>query len=265
MGSAAINAPRQKKAWLSMRETVIAVIPVYNHAEAIGTVVSAVLAQGFPCLLVDDGSEPGCAAVLDALALRHGPRVRLVRLVRNHGKGGAMMVGLREALRLGYQHALQIDADGQHDTADLPHFVELARRHPEAVICGCPVYDDSVPRSRFYARYATHIWVWINTLSLAIRDSMCGFRVYPLAPVVALIDEVRLGRRMDFDSEVLVRLHWRGVPIVNRPTRVTYPLDGVSHFRLWMDNVLISRMHALLFLGMLWRSPMLLWRKLGVS
>jgi hypothetical protein len=90
---------------------------------------------------------------------------------------------------------------------------------------------------------------------------MCGFRVYPLPAVVSLIDSARLGRRMDFDPEVLVRLHWRGVPIVNRPTRVTYPSDGVSHFRLWRDNALISAMHARLFLGMLLRLPWLLWRK----
>jgi hypothetical protein len=103
--------------------------------------------------------------------------------------------------------------------------------------------------------------VWINTLSLAIRDSMCGFRVYPLAAVVDLINRTRLGTRMDFDCEVLVRLHWRGVAIVNVPTRVTYPQDGVSHFRAWLDNVLISRMHAQLFLGMLWRAPGLLLRR----
>jgi glycosyltransferase involved in cell wall biosynthesis len=245
-----------------MRERLVVVIPVYNHGEAVGTVVSAVLEHGLPCLLVDDGSEPGCATVLDGLASHHAPRVRLLRLPGNQGKGGAMMAGLREALRLGFEHALQIDADGQHDTGDLGHFVELSRLHPEAVICGCPVYDDSVPRARLYSRYATHVWVWINTLSFAIRDSMCGFRVYPLAAVVRLIDEVRLGRRMDFDCEVMVHLHWRGVPVVNRPTRVTYPLDGVSHFRVWLDNLLISRMHARLFFGMACRLPMLLWRRL---
>src|SRR6185295_7595695 len=112
---------------------------------------------------------------------------------------------------------LQIDADGQHDAPDIPKFLARARAKPGAVICGVPVYDESVPLGRLVGRYATHVWVWINTLSLAIRDSMCGFRVYPLAPVVALFDAVALGRRMDFDTEVLVRLHWRHVPIVNVP------------------------------------------------
>lgn len=237
------------------------VIPVYNHGAAIGAVAAAVRGHGLPCLLVDDGSEPGCAAVLDALAAADPAGVELVRLAHNQGKGGAMEAGLRRALQLGYSHALQIDADGQHATADIPRFFALAAQRPQAVICGCPVYDDSVPKGRLYGRYATHVWVWINTLSFDIRDSMCGFRIYPLVPTVALFDAVRIGRRMDFDTEVLVRLYWRGLEVVNQPTRVTYPSDGVSHFQVWRDNLLISRMHARLFGGMLLRLPLLLARK----
>ncbi len=246
-----------------MRESTVAVIPVYNHPATVGGMVQAVRRQGLRCVLVDDGSEPGCAQVLDALAQEHGDAVTLVRLPRNRGKGGAMMAGLREAHRQAYTHALQIDADGQHDAADIPRFLALSHEHPKAVVCGCPVYDASVPKGRLYARYATHVWVWIHTLSFEIRDSMCGFRVYPLTTVVDLIDHASLGERMDFDVEVLVRLHWRGVPIVSQPTRVSYPQDGVSHFRVWLDNLLISRMHAVLFVGMLWRSPRLLWRKVA--
>jgi glycosyltransferase involved in cell wall biosynthesis len=242
---------------------VVAVIPVFNHPRTIGAMVRGVHEHGLRCIVVDDGSEPGCAAVLDALARERPHDVTLVRLPRNQGKGGAMMAGLREAQRQGCTHALQIDADGQHDTADIPRLLAAARERPDAVVTGVPVYDDSVPRGRLVARYLTHVWVWINTLSMQIRDSMCGFRVYPLAPVVALIDRTPIGRRMDFDPEVLVRLHWRGVPVVGVPTRVHYPRDGVSHFRPWRDNVLISRMHALLFVGMLWRSPLLLWRKVA--
>ncbi len=238
----------------------VAVIPVYNHGDAIGGVVERVRANGLRCVLVDDGSGAECAAVLVALA--RAPDVTLVRLPRNQGKGGAMMAGLRAAAAAGYSHALQIDADGQHDTADIPAFLAQAARTPDAVICGTPVYDDSIPAIRFYGRYASHLWVWISSLSFAIRDSMCGFRVYPLASVVALFDSVRLGRRMDFDPEVLVRLHWRGVEMVNLPTRVTYPRDGVSHFRYGFDNLLIVAMYVRLFFGMLLRAPLLLWRKL---
>lgn len=245
-----------------MRPDVAAVIPVYNHPATIGAMVAGVHANDLHGVLVDDGSEPGCAAVLDRLATEHGPeRVTLVRLARNQGKGGAMMAGFRAAAAQGFSHVLQIDADGQHDVADIPRFLQACAAQPGAVIAGVPIYDHSVPLGRLVGRYATHIWVWINTLSLAIKDSMCGFRVYPLPPTLALIDQVAIGRRMDFDTEILVRLYWRGMPVINLPTRVTYPQDGISHFKLGLDNLLISRMHAKLFAGMLWRLPLLLWRK----
>jgi glycosyltransferase involved in cell wall biosynthesis len=239
----------------------LVVIPVYDHEHAIGAVVQGVLASGLPCLLVDDGSHPACAQVLQALAHAQPDQLSLLRLDVNQGKGGAMLAGFAEAARRGYSHVLQIDADGQHDPADIPRFEALARQHPTAVICGIPAYDDSVPKARLYGRYATHIWVWINTLSLQIRDSMCGFRLYPLAPVTRLVGEETIGRRMDFDSEILVRLFWRDVPVISLPTRVTYPSDGVSHFDVWRDNVRISRMHTRLFFGMLRRAPRLLWRR----
>lgn len=241
----------------------VVVIPVYNHPATVGAVVAGVRGHGLPCILVDDGSGPECAAVLRSLAAQGADSVNLVRLDHNQGKGAAMLAGFAAAARAGFTHVLQIDADGQHATSDIPQFVRLAREHPEAVICGCPVYDASVPRGRLYGRYATHVWVWINTLSLDIRDSMCGFRVYPLARLMPLLARTAIGRRMDFDSDIIVRLHWLGVPVVNLPTRVTYPQDGVSHFRLWRDNVRISLMHARLFAGMLLRAPRLLWRKVA--
>ncbi|MES2821714.1 MAG: glycosyltransferase family 2 protein [Pseudomonadota bacterium] len=236
-----------------------AVIPVYNHERPLPAVVAALRAAGLPCVLVDDASGPACAAVLQQQA--SAEQVYLVRLAQNQGKGGAVMAGLREAGRLGFSHALQVDADGQHSLDDLPVFLAQARQAPGTLVCGYPQYDTSVPKGRLYARYLTHVWVWINTLSLAIRDSMCGFRIYPLPPTLALIDAVRIGRRMDFDTEILVRLHWRGQPMHWLPIQVQYPADGLSHFRLWQDNLLISAMHTRLFFGMLLRAPALLWRR----
>jgi glycosyltransferase involved in cell wall biosynthesis len=236
------------------------VIPVYNHEHAVGRVLGQVLAHGLPCILVDDGSSAACALVLERLAAAHPDRVVLERHKVNQGKGGAVLSGFARAARDGYSHVLQVDADGQHSVADIPRFLETARARPDAVVAGCPLYDASVPALRLYARYLTHVWVWINTLSLAIRDSMCGFRVYPVAPVLALARRRRLGLRMNFDIEILVRLYWDGIEIVNLPTRVGYPEDGVSHFKAWTDNVLITRLHVSLFLGMLPRLPSLLVR-----
>jgi glycosyltransferase involved in cell wall biosynthesis len=237
------------------------VVPVYNHEQAIGEVLDGLLRHDAPCILVDDGSGEECAAVLDALAQAHPERVTLVRLARNQGKGAAVLAGFRRAAVMGFSHVLQIDADGQHRTADVPLFLARAQAHPDAVIAGCPIYDESVPKARLYGRYLTHIWVWINTLSFDIKDSMCGLRVYPVAPVEALAARQAIGSRMNFDTDILVRLFWDGLQVLNLPTRVSYPTDGVSHFRMWSDNVLITWMHTKLFFGMLPRIPKLLARK----
>lgn len=236
------------------------VIPVYNHERAVGDVVAGVVRQGLPCILVDDGSSPGCAMILDSLAAAAPSRMTLLRHPVNRGKGAAVLTAIRCAARIGYSHALQIDADGQHRVGDIPRFLQQAAAHPRALIVGCPAYDPSAPPLRLWARYLTHVWVSINTLSRQIKDSMCGFRVYPVPPLLALDRSCPLGERMNFDIEVLVRLYWNGLEIINVPTPVAYPENGVSHFRAWADTVLISRVHALLFFGMLQRLPTLIAR-----
>ncbi|SMG16929.1 glycosyltransferase family 2 protein [Paraburkholderia susongensis] len=237
------------------------VIPIYNHKDAIGSTLAHLAVHGLPIFVVDDGSDEATQQVLAALARQYADQLTLLRLPENGGKGAAVMAGLRAARTAGYTHALQIDADGQHDAADVPRFIDAARAEPGAVILGRPVYDDSVPKARLYGRYLTHVWVWIETLSLTIRDSMCGFRLYPLALACELIDSVPLPTRMDFDIEILVRLHWRRAVFRSIPTRVTYAADGVSHFDVLWDNVRISRSHTRLVFGMLWRLPVLLAHK----
>jgi glycosyltransferase involved in cell wall biosynthesis len=241
-----------------------AVIPIYNHQAAVTAVVRGVLAEQLPCIIVDDGSGPACAAVLDGLAGAASSQVTLLRHQANRGKGAAVLTAVRYAAQAGYSHALQIDADGQHRIEDIAKFLEQAAAHPRALVIGYPRYDGSVPGFRLWARSLTHIWVSINTLSRQIEDSMCGFRVYPLEQLIEIDRQRKLGARMSFDIEILVRLCWAGIEIINIPTRVSYPKDGVSHFRGWLDNLLISRLHAALFLGMLLRLPRLIARKWSV-
>jgi glycosyltransferase involved in cell wall biosynthesis len=238
-----------------------AVIPVYNHEHAVGAVVAGVLAQQLPCILIDDGSAAACAAALNELVSARPEHITLLRHPVNRGKGGAVLTGIRHASRAGYSHALQIDADGQHRPDEIPRFLAQAAAKPEALIVGCPQYDENAPSLRLCARYLTHVWVAINTLSRQIKDSMCGFRVYPIPAIIELDRRHKLGERMSFDIEVLVRLHWTGLEIINLETQVRYPSDGVSHFRGWLDSLLISRLHATLFFGMLARSPALLARR----
>ncbi|EMF6670710.1 glycosyltransferase family 2 protein [Serratia marcescens] len=235
------------------------VIPCYNHGAMMARVLSRLEPLALPCIIVDDGSDATTRRELDALAEQY-ERVTLVRLDVNAGKGVAVIRGLEAAACAGFTHAVQVDADGQHAIEDIPALLALSERYPEALISGLPIYDDSVPRARLYGRWVTHVWVWIETLSLQLKDSMCGFRVYPLAPTLRLAGRVSLGRRMDFDTEVMVRLYWQGNTSYFVPTRVTYPQDGVSHFDTLKDNVRISMMHTRLFFGMLPRIPSLLCR-----
>ncbi len=240
------------------------IVPVYNHERALAKTLPHLHASGLPIILIDDGSSQECQQVMSELAAKE-PSTTLISLPHNLGKGGALKVGLAQAQAQGFSHALQIDADGQHNSDDIPHFILASRLNPKALICGYPIYDESVPKHRFFARYLTHIWVWINSLSLAVKDSMCGFRLYPIQAIVKLFNEEPTGNRMEFESEIAVRWVWRGGEVINLPTRVSYPLDGLSHFAPWRDNLLISKMHASLFFGMLRRLPLLLGRKLTSS
>ncbi len=228
------------------------VVPVFNHAKGAVELAQKLAEFRFQTFMVNDGSDPASSIELKSLGDRHD-WLNIIDHTENQGKGAAVLTGLRAAHAQGYSHALQIDADGQHNPDDIPQFLALAAANPEAVITGQPTYDASVPKVRLVARYLTHVWVWIETLSFAIHDSMCGFRVYPLEMAVRVADNVRLGRRMDFDPEILVRLHWEGLSILSVPTKVIYPEGGQSHFRMWRDNCLISRMHTRLVAGMLWR------------
>lgn len=239
------------------------VVPVYDHEGAIGQTVADLKRFGLTCYLVDDGSGPAGARVLDEIAARESSWVRLLRHAANQGKGVASRTGFARAHADGFTHAVQVDADGQHDLADLPKLLALADETPAALVTGIPVYDNSVPKSRLYGRYVTHVWVWIETLSLEIRDSMCGFRVYPLAATLDVWERAPLvAHRMGFDTEILVRLWWDGVPLRELPTRVTYPADGVSHFDVLWDNVRLVGVHTRLACGMLLRLPWLLARRI---
>ncbi|MDJ0905746.1 MAG: glycosyltransferase family 2 protein [Woeseiaceae bacterium] len=238
------------------------VVPHYDHVAQFRRLLPSLLDTGLPMVIVDDSSPPEALQELERLIDESGGEITLVRHEENQGKGGAVTTGLFTALDAGFTHALQIDADGQHDVAYIDALREMAAQHPDAIICGQPVFDETISKLRYYGRYLTHSLVWLETLSTEIRDAMCGFRVYPTGPVVALIRKQAPGSRMAFDPELLVRASWEGIPVHYTPVKVRYPDDGASHFHYLRDNAIISWMHIRLVFGMLLRLPLLLWRKM---
>ncbi|MBI1405492.1 MAG: glycosyltransferase [Caulobacter sp.] len=237
-----------------------AVIPAFNHYHRLGPVLAGLRALDLPVFIIDDGNvEP----VRSGLAAFHAPAagVTVIRRPSNGGKGAAVMDGFRHAAEAGFTHALQIDADGQHQPEQAAKFLALGQANPAAVIAGAAVYDDSVPKARKIGRYVTHFWVWVETASLDIQDSLCGFRLYPLAATLKMLKSEHIGTRMQFDTEILVQLHWRRVPVISVPVQVVYPPDNTSNFAMLADNVRISLMHLGLVLQTPFRLPLKLLRK----
>jgi glycosyltransferase involved in cell wall biosynthesis len=229
-------------------------IPIYEHKDEIGGVVDGLLPYGLPILIVDDGSGPATRRVLDALEAQHGA-VTVHRRTRNGGRGAALKTGYRLAFERGFSHALQLDADGQHRASDVPAFLAAMESEPGALVLGAPVFDGTAPRHRLYGRQLSRFLVWLTTLSFDVDDPLCGFRGIPLAPTLLRLDRVATGDRMEFDPELVIRLHWAGVPVRNVATRVVYRQGGLSHFDMVRDNARLTWLYLRAVGGALHRLP----------
>ena len=230
------------------------VVPHYNHTQAFEAFLPKLSDLGLACIVVDDGSDPEAKAELISMLTNYSS-IQLVEHARNRGKGAAMWSGAHAARQAGFTHMLQIDADGQHDVADVTRFIEDATAYPAAIISGAPQFDGSAPKARVYGRKVTDFWVALETGSLAIKDSLCGFRVYPLNEFELIFDKYHIGKRMDFDTDVLVKSVWEGIDIRFIDTNVVYLENSVSHFHYLQDNLRLIHLHTRLMLGMAVRLP----------
>jgi glycosyltransferase involved in cell wall biosynthesis len=248
---------------VSRSATHLVLIPSYNTGPRLAETVRTARAHWHPVWVVVDGSADGSAALLAELA-RADAGLRVLVRARNGGKGAALLEGLDAALAAGYTHALTMDSDGQHPAGCIATFMAASYAAPEAMILGAPVFDASAPRIRLRGRRIANWCTNLETLWAGVADTLFGFRVYPIAPLVAVMRRTRWMRRFDFDAEAVVRLSWRGVPIRNLPAPCRYftaAQGGVSHFHYWRDNVLLTWMYMRLFLGFLVRLPLLIARR----
>jgi glycosyltransferase involved in cell wall biosynthesis len=243
--------------------THLVLIPSFNPGAKVFETVRAARAQWAPVWVVVDGSTDGTGAALQALA-EQDPHLTVLTHPRNCGKGAAVLTGLTEALAHGYTHALTMDSDGQHPTECIQEFMHTSLARPDAMVLGVPRFDASAPAVRVRGRRISNWWANLETLGAGIEDSLFGFRVYPIAPLVDLMRGRRGMRRFDFDVEAAVRLSWLEVPALNRPAPVRYftaAEGGVSHFRYGRDNALLAAMHTRLVCGFLARLPRLMARR----
>jgi glycosyltransferase involved in cell wall biosynthesis len=251
---------------LTPSKTHLVLIPSFNPGERGVETVRAARAQWAPVWVVIDGSTDGSVATLSALA-HSDPQVRVLVRTQNGGKGAALFDGLREAQLAGFTHVLTMDSDGQHPAQCILQFMAASAASPLAMILGVPVFDATAPRIRVWGRKISNWAARVETLCAGIQDSLFGFRVYPIAPLIAVMRQTRWMRRFDFDAESVVRLSWRGIPLINLPAPVHYfaPGEGgISHFHYWRDNVLLTAMYLRLALSAIVQLPRLIARRLAI-
>lgn len=229
---------------------ICGLVPVYNNHQTIASVVKGLLEHLKHVIIVDDGSNDGTQVILDQLAASD-EKVSVIHMPNNLGKGAAVQRGLKFAKEKNFAYVVQVDGDGQHNLDDVPRFINALQKSSGALVVGLPLFDDDIPFIRKHGRKLTNYMLALEMGTLAAPDGNCGFRAYP---VQAICDIGKMGERMDWDPEVLVRAHWAGIPVVQVPTKVRYLSEeegGVSHFRMVRDNVL----HTWLHIRLLFQSP----------
>jgi glycosyltransferase involved in cell wall biosynthesis len=243
--------------------THLVLIPSYNPGRKVLETVRAARAHWTPVWVVVDGSTDGSADWLTTEAATD-PGLRVIVLPHNRGKGAAVLEGITRAAQAGFSHALTMDSDGQHPETLIPTFMAASQAAPDAMVLGKPVFGPEAPALRVNGRKVSNGWANLETLGMGIGDSLYGFRVYPIAPLMKVMHGTRFMRRFDFDPEAVVRLCWAGVRPINidAPVRYFSPAEGgVSHFKYLRDNTLLTWMHTRLFVGFLVRLPVLVWRR----
>lgn len=244
--------------------THLVLIPSYNTGATVYETVRAARAQWTPVWVVVDGSTDGTAEGLQRMAA-DDPGLTVMVLPENRGKGAAVLHGLQAAARAGFTHALTMDSDGQHPADLIAAFMRTSIDRPGAMVLGRPVFGAEAPLLRVRGRRVSNWWTNLETLGAGIDDSLYGFRVYPIADLIAVMRRQPWMRRFDFDTEAVVRLAWRGVTPINAPAPVKYlsaEEGGVSHFRYVRDNTLLTWMHTRLMLEFVLRLPLLIVRRL---
>ncbi len=242
----------------------LVLIPSYNPGVKVYETVRQARQYWTPVWVIIDGSTDGSTDELLAMAAEDGG-LQVMVLPTNQGKGAAVLYGIEQASQAGFTHVLTMDSDGQHPQDRIPDFMAESLKQPDVMILGKPVFDTSAPSLRVKGRQISNWWANLETLWAGIGDSLFGFRVYPIEPLKQVMSNQRWMRHFDFDPEAVVRLCWKGVKPVNLSAEVRYFREdegGVSHFRYLRDNVLLTWMHARLFIGFVLRLPILLVRRL---
>ena len=203
------------------RGRVLAVVPGYNEAARIAPVVSGALAH-VPVLVVDDGSRDETAVVAEAAG------ARVIRQQPNQGKGAALRTGFRRALDQGYAAVVTLDADGQHDPAEIPRFLRAWQRSGADLVVGERDFGQMPPVRRLANTLGGLALSW--AVGQSIPDNQSGYRLLSRRLMELVVDSREAGFELEVEMIALcvrerLRIEW--VPI-----STIYAGEG-SHIQPW--------------------------------
>jgi glycosyltransferase involved in cell wall biosynthesis len=219
---------------------VCVLVPTYNNAGTLQSVLNSLLVYTKDVLVVNDGSTDTTEQIL-----RNVPGGTVKSYSQNRGKGFALRTGFDFARSLGYDYAITIDSDGQHYADDLSQFAEALTENRNAIIIGSRNMNQSaVPGKSSFGNKFSNFWFWVNT-GIKRNDTQSGYRLYPLRP----LEKINfITKKYEFEIEVLVRGAWAGVDVIEVPVKVFYPEKEkrISHFRPFKDFSRISVLNTVL-------------------
>ena len=219
------------------------IVPTYNNINTIERILESLLlfSGEQDIIVVNDGSTDRTPYLL---LMKYTKRLTVIDYVINQGKGYALRAGFKQALAMGYKNAITIDSDGQHQVSDIPIFLEAAAKNPGAVIMGSrDMEQEGVPGKSSFGNKFSNFWFKFET-GISLPDTQTGFRLYPLTEIA---DLKLYTTKFETEIEVLVRLAWRGVPIIPVKIDVIYDKEErVTHFRPFKDFARISVLNTVL-------------------
>ncbi len=219
---------------------VCVLVPTYNNAGTLATVLNDILHYTDRVIVVNDGSTDKTPSILKTF-----PQIHSINFTRNRGKGWALRRGFKRALEMGYDYAISIDSDGQHFAEDLPKFLIKLEQAPGCLIIGARDMNQAgVPGKSSFGNKFSNFWYQLETGN-KMKDTQCGFRLYPIREMQSM---KFLTWKFEFEIEVIVRTAWRGIPITAVPVKIFYEERSkrISHFRPFTDFARISLLNAVL-------------------
>jgi glycosyltransferase involved in cell wall biosynthesis len=209
---------------------ILGLIPAYNEAAHIAEVVTGARAH-LPVLVVDDGSADDTATRAEeagATVLRQTP---------NQGKGVALRAGFSWALEAEYEAIITLDADGQHDPAEIPKFLDAHAKRGADLIIGARDFSQ-MPLIRRLSNTAGR-WAFSWAIGQSIRDNQSGYRLVSRRLLEAILASDEAG--FEFEVEMIVICVQRDFVLDWVPIRTIYAGE-TSHIDPWHHTVNFLRM-----------------------